>query len=224
MPVNPAAIIEITAFDWVPDFARGFVRDLRPRWACEEIGIDYAERLISAIDRPPEHFRDQPWGQVPVLRDGDVHLFESGAILLHLAEKDERLLPRDPQGRATVTSWLFAAYNSVEPAMFELSTVDLFAAGEPWAKLRRPGLIDFIHTRFGKLAEALGDRPYLAGVFSVADIAMATVLREGIESGAVAEHPQLEAYLARCLERPAFDRALKAQLAAFREEAGPAER
>ncbi|APW71740.1 MULTISPECIES: glutathione S-transferase family protein [Sphingopyxis] len=224
MPVNPAAIIEITAFDWVPDFARGFVRDLRPRWACEEVGLDYAERLISAVDRPSEHFRDQPWGQVPVLRDGDVHLFESGAILLHLAEKDERLLPRDPQGRATVTSWLFAAYNSVEPAMFELSTVDLFAAGEPWAKLRRPGLIDFIHTRFGKLAEALGDRPYLAGVFSVADIAMATVLREGIESGAVAEHPQLEAYLARCLERPAFDRALKAQLAAFREEAGPAER
>ena len=224
MTVNPAATIEITAFDWVPDFARGFVRDLRPRWACEEIGLDYAERLISAVDRPSEYFRDQPWGQVPVLRDGDVHLFESGAILLHLAEKDERLLPHDPQGRATVTSWLFAAYNSVEPAMFELSTVDLFAAGEPWAKLRRPGLIDFIHTRFGKLAEALGDRPYLAGVFSVADIAMATVLREGIESGAVAEHPQLEAYLARCLERPAFDRALKAQLAAFREEAGPAER
>ncbi|AMG73149.1 glutathione S-transferase family protein [Sphingopyxis granuli] len=224
MPVNPAATIEIAAFDWVPDFARGFVRDLRPRWACEEIGLDYAERLISAVDRPPEYFRDQPWGQVPVLRDGDVHLFESGAILLHLAEKDERLLPRDPQGRATVTSWLFAAYNSIEPAMFELSTVDLFAAGEPWAKLRRPSLMDFIHTRFGRLAEALGDRPYLAGDFSVADIAMATVLREGIESGAVAEHPRLEAYLARCLERPAFDRALKAQFAAFREEAGPAER
>lgn len=224
MPMNPAATIEITAFDWVPDFARGFVRDLRPRWACEEIGLDYAERLISAVDRPPGHFRDQPWGQVPVLRDGDVRLFESGAILLHLAEKDERLLPRDSQGRATVTSWLFAAYNSVEPAMFELSTVDLFAAGEPWAKLRRLGLMDFIRARFGRLAEALGDRPYLAGDFSVADIAMATVLREGIESGAVAEHPRLEAYLARCLERPAFDRALQAQLAAFREEAGPAER
>jgi len=221
MPVNPNATIEITAFDWVPDFARGFVRDLRPRWACEEMGIDYAEHLISAVNRPAEHYRDQPWGQVPVLRDGDVRLFESGAILLHLAEKDEALLPRDPQGRATVTSWLFAAYNSVEPLMFELSNVDLFAAGEEWAKLRRPGLMEFIRQRFGKLAEALGDRPWLAGDFSVADIAMATVLREGIESGAVAEHPKLEAYLARCLARPAFDRALKAQLAAFREEAGP---
>jgi len=221
MPVNPNATIEITAFDWVPDFARGFVRDLRPRWACEEMGIDYAEHLISAVNRPAEHYRDQPWGQVPVLRDGDVRLFESGAILLHLAEKDEALLPRDPQGRATVTSWLFAAYNSVEPLMFELSNVDLFAAGEEWAKLRRPGLMEFIHQRFGKLAEALGDRPWLAGDFSVADIAMATVLREGIESSAVAEHPKLEAYLARCLARPAFDRALKAQLAAFREEAGP---
>jgi len=221
MSVHPDATIEITAFDWVPDFARGFVRDLRPRWACEEMGLDYAEHLISAVNRPPEHYRDQPWGQVPVLRDGAVRLFESGAILLHLAEKDERLLPRDPQGRATVTSWLFAAYNSVEPLMFELSNVDLFAAGEEWAKLRRPGLMDFIRERFGKLAEALGEKPYLAGDFSVADIAMATVLREGIEAGAVAEHRVLEAYLARCLERPAFDRALKAQLAAFREEAGP---
>ena len=128
MPVNPNAPIQITAFDWVPDFARGFVRDLRPRWACEEMGIDYAEHLISAVNRPPEHYRDQPWGQVPVLRDGEVRLFESGAILLHLAEKDEALLPRDPQGRATVISWLFAAYNSVEPLMFELSNVDLFAA------------------------------------------------------------------------------------------------
>ena len=220
MPVNPNAPIQITAFDWVPDFARGFVRDLRPRWACEEMGIDYAEHLISAVNRPPEHYRDQPWGQVPVLRDGEVRLFESGAILLHLAEKDEALLPRDPQGRATVISWLFAAYNSVEPLMFELSNVDLFAAEEEWAKLRRPALMEFIQQRFGKLAEALGDRPYLAGDFSVADIAMATVLREGIASGAIAEHRALEAYLARCLDRPAFDRALKAQLAAFREEAG----
>src|SRR3546814_7232919 len=99
--------------------------------------------------------------------------------------RDAALLPRDPQGRATVTSWLFAAYNSVEPLMFELSNVDLFAAGEEWAKLRRPGLMEFIHQRFGKLAEALGDRPWLAGDLRVADIAMATVLREGIESGPV---------------------------------------
>lgn len=218
MGVKSDAAIEITAFDWVPDFAQGFVRDLRPRWACEEMGVDYAERLISAVSRPADHYRDQPWGQVPVLRDGNVRLFESGAILLHLAEQDAALLPRDPQGRATVTSWLFAAYNSVEPLMFELSNIEIFAAGEEWARLRRPGLLEFLRTRLGKLAEALGDRPYLAGDFSVADIAMATVLREGIEAGVVAEHPRLETYLARCLDRPAFGRALAAQLAAFTEE------
>lgn len=222
MSVNPGSTIQITAFDWVPDFARGYVRDLRPRWACEEMGIDYAERLISAINRPAEHFLDQPWGQVPVMNDGGVRLFESGAILLHLAERDEALLPREQQRRATVTSWLFAAYNSVEPMLMELANVDIFAAGEEWARLRRPGLMAYIDARFAKLAEALGDRRYLAGDFSVADIAMATVLREGVESGAVAEHPRLEDYLARCLSRPAFDRALKAQLASFREEAGPA--
>ena len=218
MPVNPASKLEVTAFDWVPDFARGFVRDLRPRWACEEIGLDYAEHLISAVNRPADHFLFQPWGQVPVLSDGGIRLFESGAILLHLAEQDAALLPRDPQGRATVTSWLFAAYNSVEPLMFELSNIEIFAAGEEWARLRRPGLLEFLRTRLGKLAEALGDRPYLAGDFSVADIAMATVLREGIEAGVVAEHPRLETYLARCLDRPAFGRALAAQLAAFTEE------
>ena len=156
MGIKSDAAIEITAFDWVPDFAQGFVRDLRPRWACEEMGVDYAERLISAVNRPADHYRDQPWGQVPVLRDGNVRLFESGAILLHLAEQDAALLPRDPQGRATVTSWLFAAYNSVEPLMFELSNIEIFAAGEEWARLRRPGLLEFLRTRLGKLAEAFG--------------------------------------------------------------------
>lgn len=219
MPVSPDAAIRITAFDWVPDFARGFVRDLRPRWACEEIGLDYAEHLISAVDRPAGHFRDQPWGQVPVLRDGDIRLFESGAILLHLAEKDAALLPREAQARATTLSWLFAAFNSVEPMFFELANVDLFAAGEEWATLRRPGLIAFIRDRLARLADALGDRAYLAGDFTVADIAMASVLRQGVEAGLVAEQPRLQAYLDRCLARPAFARALEAQLSAFREEA-----
>jgi glutathione S-transferase len=221
MPVHPAAAIAITAFDWVPDFARGFVRDLRPRWACEEIGLDYAEHLISAIDRPADHFHHQPWGQVPVLRDGDVELFESGAILLHLAEKDAALLPREAQARATTLSWLFAAFNSVEPMFFELANVDLFAAGQEWATLRRPGLIDVLRGRLARLAGALGDKPWLAGDFTVADIAMASVLRQGVEAGLVAEQPRLQAYLDRCLARPAFDRALTAQLAAFREDAGP---
>jgi glutathione S-transferase len=222
MSVNQNAKLEITAFDWVPDFARGYVRDLRPRWACEEIGLDYAEHLISAINRPADHFLFQPWGQVPVLNDGGIRLFESGAILLHLAEKDERLLPRDAQQRADTLAWLFAAYNSVEPMLFELGNVDIFAKDEEWAKLRRPGLIEFIQGRLGRLDDALGDKDYLTGSFSVADIAMATVLREGVEAGLIAEQPRLQAYLDRCLARPAFQRAIDAQIDAFNEAAGPA--
>jgi glutathione S-transferase len=214
--------IEITGFNWVPDFARGYVRDLRPRWACEEIGLDYAEHLISAINRPADHFLFQPWGQVPVLNDGGIRLFESGAILLHLAEKDERLLPSDAQQRADTLAWLFAAYNSVEPMLFELGNVDIFAKDEEWAKLRRPGLILFIQGRLGRLDDALGDKDYLTGRFSVADIAMATVLREGVEAGLIAEQPRLQAYLDRCLARPAFQRAIDAQIDAFNEAAGPA--
>lgn len=221
MPVNPNASIEVTAFDWVPDFARGYVRDLRPRWACEEIGVDYAEHLISAIDRPADHFLFQPWGQVPVLNDGGIRLFESGAILLHLAEKDARLMPRDPQQRANTLAWLFAAYNSVEPMLMELANVDIFAADEEWAKLRRPSLIEFIQGRLGRLDDAMGDKQYLTGTFTVADIAMATVLREAVEAGLIAEQPRLQTYLDRCLARPAFQRAMDAQLAAFSEEAGP---
>lgn len=221
MPVNPDSKLEVTAFDWVPDFARGFVRDLRPRWACEEIGLDYSEHLISAVNRPADHFLFQPWGQVPVLCDDGVRLFESGAILLHLAEKDERLMPHDPQARASTLAWLFAAYNSVEPMLFELGNVDLFAKDEEWAKLRRPSLIEFIQGRLGRLNDAIGDKDYLTGEFTVADIAMATVLREAVEAGLIAEQPRLQAYLDRCLARPAFQRALAAQLEAFSEEAGP---
>ena len=221
MPINPNAAVEITAFDWVPEFARGHVRDLRPRWACEELGLDYAEHLISAINRPADHFLFQPWGQVPVLNDDGVRLFESGAILLHLAEKDARLMPRDAQGRASTLAWIFAAYNSVEPMLFELNNVDIFARGEEWAKLRRPSLIEFIQGRLGRLNDAMGDKHYLVGDFTAADIAMASVLREGVEAGLIAEQPRLQAYLDRCLTRPAFQKALAAQLAAFSEEAGP---
>lgn len=221
MPVNPNATLEITAFDWVPDFARGYVRDLRPRWACEEIGLDYAEHLISAVHRPADHFLFQPWGQVPVLNDGGIRLFESGAILIHLAEKDARLMPRDPQARDNVLAWLFAAYNSVEPMLFELGNVDIFAKDEQWAQLRRPSLIEFIRGRLGRLDDAIGAKEYFVGEFTVADIAMATVLREAVDAGLVAEQPRLQTYLDRCLARPAFRRALSAQLAAFNEEAGP---
>lgn len=218
MPVDPQASLIITAFDWVPDFAQGFVRDLRPRWACEEIGLPYAQRLISAVNRPAEHYRDQPWGQVPVIDDGGIRLFESGAILLHLGEQHPDLLPVEPQPRADTLSWLFAAFNSVEPMMFELGQVMMFSQGEPWAHLRKPSLLAFIGERFDRLATALGERDWLTGRFSIADIAMATVLREAQDTDLLSERPVLAAYLARATARPAFGRALEAQLAAF----GPA--
>lgn len=211
------AQVEITGFDWVPDFARGFVRDLRPRWACEEIGLPYSMRLLNAAaPRPEAYFREQPWGQVPVLADGDLNLFESGAILLHLGEKDERLLPREPQARATAISWLFAAYNSIEPLIFEYSNIEIFAAGEQWAELRRPSLIEFAGRRFDRLAAAMEGRDWLAGQFSVADIAMASVLRNVEGSGLLEERPVLLAYLERAIDRPAFKAALAAQLADFK--------
>jgi glutathione S-transferase len=215
MPVVQDASLKITAFKWVPPFAQGFVRDLRPLWACEEIGLEYAERLID-LDRPKGYEAEQPWSQVPVIDDGGIHLFESGAILLHIAEKDERLLRRDPQGRATVLSWLFAAFNTIEPFFFELGNIEIFAKGEKWAELRRPGLLEFMGQRLDCLGDALKGRDYLAGAFSVADIAMATVLREAGDTDLVSARPVLAAYLERCLDRPAFSRALDAQLAAFR--------
>ena len=217
--IDSAAPIEITAFEWVPDFAQGFVRDLRPRWACEEAGLPYRERLISAVERPDWYFNEQPWGQVPHLRDGDVSLFESGAILLHLGDKDEHLLPRDPQGRANATAWLFAALNSIEPMSFELGNVTIFSADEEWAKLRRPSLEAFITKRLDHLQTALGNREWLAGQFSVADIAMITVLREIRNDGMLGGHPKLAAYVERGVTRPAFIRALEAQLAPFANNA-----
>lgn len=218
MPVDPNAQIEITAFDWVPDFARGLVRDLRPRWACEELGLDYRERLISARNRPEWYFAEQPWGQVPFLRDGDVHLFESGAILLHLAEREGGLLPASGQPHADVLSWLFAAFNSVEPGFMELANVNIFSAGQDWAEARKPSLLDQIGKKLDKLAEALGDREWLGGEFSVADIAMITILRIPRDSELMTARPGLLAYRARGEARPAFQRALEAQLAAFATE------
>lgn len=215
MPIDPQADLEITAFEWVPPFAQGFVRDLRPRWACEELGLPYRERLISAMERPDWYYAEQPWGQVPLLKDGDVAIFESGAILLHIAEKAGALLPASGQARATVLSWLFAAFNSVEPATFELGNVDLFSRNEEWAKLRRPSLVKFLGDRLDRLLTALGDREWLADHFSIADIAMATVLREPDGSGLLDDRPGLAAYLARATARPAFKTALAAQIRHF---------
>lgn len=214
MAIDPCASLTITAFSWVPPFAQGYVRDLRPRWACEEIGVDYAERFINVEDRPDWYFSEQPFGQVPALNDGELRMFESGAILLHLGERDSRLLPKSGQARADVVSWLFAALNSIEPYTLEVLLLK-FSIDEEWAILRRPSLVAFVEGRLERLAAALGDREFFAGRFSIADIAMATVLREALHTELLSVPANLREYTERCLARPAFDRALGAQLAAF---------
>jgi glutathione S-transferase len=220
MPIQPDADIEITAFEWVPPFAQGLVRDLRPRWACEELGLDYSERLISAMERPASYFEDQPWGQVPFLRDGDVRLFESGAMLIHLAEKagaeeGNGLLPKDGPGRAAVLSWLFAALNSIEPHVFELTNIEVFSRNEQWAQMRRPSLLTALGKRLDRLEARMDAESWIAGDFSIADIAMTTVLRELGLRGLLADRPILSGYLDRATARPAFKTALEAQLAPF---------
>ena len=213
--IDPAATIEITAYRWVPAFAQGFVRDLRPRWACEEADIPYRERLIDVQNKPADFGEEQPWSQVPVMRDDDVCLFESGATLLHLAEKSEALLPSDPQSRATAISWLFGAFNTIEPLMFEFTNVTAFAQDEEWAKLRRPSLDEFIAKRLAPLEARLGRQEWLGGRFTVADIAMVAVLRSLDASRNLAQHPAIAAYIARGEARPAYQRAMADQLAAF---------
>lgn len=223
MPIDPNASIEVSGFAWVPDFARGQVRDLRPRWALEEMDLPYSERLLDAMEpRPARYYQEQPWGQVPVLRDGNLLIFESGAILLHLGEKDRRLLPTEAQARLQVTSWLFAAFNSIEPFMMQIVTIDIFAKDEEWATLRRPSLLEFTGQRLDRLVDALGDRDYLAGDFSIADIAMASILRIPISTDLIASRPKLAAYLTRCEARPAFQRALNTQMETYALNTPPA--
>jgi glutathione S-transferase len=213
------AAIEISAFDWVPDFARGLVRDLRPRWALEEIGLPYRVRLLDAMtERPEDYFLEQPFGQVPVFSEGEVQMFETGAILLYLGERSETLLPRDTASRTRAMCWVVAALNSVEPAIMNLTSIDLFHAAEEWAKLRRPGAEDLVRLKLSRLSAWLGDKDYLEDRFTVADLLMTTVLRNLRGTALVAEFPNLTAYVARCEARPAFRRALDAQLADFIEE------
>lgn len=218
MPMDPNARVEVTAYNWVPDFARGYVRDFRVRWALEEAGIPYRTRLISPVDKPADYFAEQPFGQVPAYRDDEVRLFESGAIVLHIGARSEALLPADSAGRARATAWTIAALNSVEPFLMELSTIDIFAAGEEWAKLRRPGAVDTIHKRLARLADALGDRQYLEDRFTAGDLMMAAALRALDHTDLLAEHPRLATYQQRCLGRPAYAAAIEAQLADFTAE------
>src|SRR4051812_7617923 len=179
MPIDPNADIEITSFAWVPDFARGFVRDLRPRWACEETDLSYSERLIGfETAKGADYRREQPFGQVPAYRDDEVQMFESGAMVLRIAERSEKLMPEGPAGRLRVLTWVTAALNSVEPHVFDLNNIDTFNADAEWGKLRRPQVIDNLRSRLAGLSDWLGEKHYLEGDFSAADIIMTTVLRE----------------------------------------------
>ncbi len=218
MPLDPNADAEITAFRWVPPFAAGLVRDLRIRWALEEIERPYRVRLLDALHpRPHEYFAEQPFGQVPAYRDKDVQLFESGAILVHLGMQDERLLPADTNGKMRAVAWLIAALNSIEPMIFELTTINIFAKGEAWTDERKPQVLDNIRKRLALLAEALGDDEYFEGQFSIGDLMMASVLRNLRRSGLVEEQPRLAAFVERSTQRPAFQRALADQLAVFQQ-------
>ncbi len=218
MPVDLNAATEITAFRWVPDFAAGLVRDLRIRWALEEIGRPYRVRLLDALNpRPADYFLEQPFGQVPAFHDEDVRLFESGAILVHLGLSDERLLPADANGRGRAIAWLIAALNSVEPMIFELVNIDIFNRGQDWTNERRPQVIDKIRERLRLLADALGDRDWFEGRFTIGDLMIVTVLRNLRHTDHVAGEPRLAALVARGEARPAFQRALADQLSVFAE-------
>ena len=219
-------MIQVTAFQWVPPFAQGSVRDIRVRWALEEAGLGYDDHLIGLDDRATPAYRAlQPFGQVPAYRDGRVEMFESGAIVLWIAQASDQLMPADEAGRAAVLTWLFAAMNSVEPFVAELATIDLFHPDEAWAKERRPQVEPQLRTRLADLQTALGDRKWFAnGRFSAADILMVHVLRDLRHTDILADYPALADYVARAEARPAFKRALEDQLKPFRaaEAANPA--
>jgi glutathione S-transferase len=209
-------MIKVSAFRWVPPFARGLVRDLRVRWALEEAGLPYESRLLGPDEKKSKEYRAmQPFGQVPTYEGDGMVLFESGAILLHIAEKSPVLMPADATARARVRTWMFAAMSSVEPHVQNLTAIDLFFRNEEWAKLRRPGAEKMCEGRLGGLAAALSGRDYLVDTFSVADLLMSTVLRILRHTRLVADHPVLGPYVARCEARPAFRRALEAQMGNF---------
>jgi glutathione S-transferase len=217
MPVDANAAIEISGYKWVPPFAHGLVRDLRARWALEEAGLAYRVRLLDAFsERPRDYFKEQPFGQVPILNEGDIHLFETGAIVLYIAERSEVLMPRDPAGRARTTAWVIAALNSIEPMIMELAGIDLFHADADWAKARRPGAVETVRKRLGQLSTWLGERDHLEDRFTAGDLMMTTMLRILRHTDIVKSFANLARYQARCEARPAFQRALDAQLAVFK--------
>jgi glutathione S-transferase len=213
-----AQMITISALRWVPDFAQGLVRDLRARWALEEAGLPYRTRLLDQDDKDSPDYRAlQPFGQVPVLEEDGFALFESGAIVLYVGERSEAVLPREPGARARATQWLIAALNSIEPFVMEVARIDIFYADQEWARLRRPGAVEFVQRRLAALSNALGDKPYLDGDrFTAGDLMMTTVLRILKHTDIVTSDRRLAAYVERCTARPAFKRAFDTQMADFK--------
>jgi len=215
MSVNPNSPIEITAFKQVPDFAQGLVRDLRVRWALEEAGLDYGIRLLGT-PRSADYVQEQPFDQVPCFSDGQVRIFESGAIVQYIGENSDALLPREAQARYRAIQWTYAALNSVEPAILNVFAVTVFHADQEWAKLRRPGAEEFARLKLRRVSDWLGEKQWLEGDrFTIGDLLMVTVLRFLNHTSIVAEFPNLAAYQKRGESRPAFQRALAAQLADF---------
>jgi glutathione S-transferase len=213
---------KVSAYRWVPPFAQGLVRDLRVRWALEEAGIAYEERLLGSQDQTSEaYLRLQPFGQVPTFEEDGLAMFESGAIVLHVAERSDVLMPKDPQGRAETISWMFAAVNSVEPPIAMLNVLDRQPADvQERGKEIRAAVVDRTQSRLDRLVAFLGDREHLvAGRFTAADLMMITVLRALRTTDLVTKRPSLEAYRLRHEARPAFEKALDAQLATFAKHA-----
>ncbi len=214
-------MITLTAFRWVPPFAQGLVRDLRVRWALEEAGIPYQEKLIGPADQKSAAYRAlQPFGQVPAIESGDLKLFESGAIVIHIAERSAALMPPDVNARARTTAWIFAALNSVEPYLDNVADLDLFHSTEPWAAVRRPMAVEMAHKRLEAVENWLGGRDYLEDGFTDADLMMTRVLRILRHTDMVSGRPMLKAYQARCEGRPAFQKAMADHLRPFSAKAG----
>jgi glutathione S-transferase len=211
----------ITAFEKSPDRGQGLARDMRVRWALEEVGQDYAVRLLSFGGmKEPGHRSLHPFGQIPTYEDGDLALFESGAIVLHIAEARAGLLPDDAHARLRAIAWMFAALTTVEPPIFEFSMNTLLERDKPWYAERGGMLEERVHVRLGELSGRLGDAEWLDGGFSAGDLMMVTVLRRLHRSGLLGRYPSLAAYVARGEARPAYKRAFADQLAVFNGSAG----
>ena len=208
--------ITITAFERSPDRGMGLARDTRVRWALEEVGQPYEVRLVSfAAMKEPAHLKLHPFGKIPTYEEGDLVLFETGAIVFHIAERHAGLLPDEPNARARAIAWMFAALNTIEPPIVERSMATIVERDKAWYAERLPMLEDRVRNRLGELSHRLGGAEWLDGAFSAGDLLMVTVLRRLDGSGLVEDYPNLSAYVARGEARPAYKRAFDDQLAVF---------